>query len=245
MSRRGQYIAFDGIDGSGKGTLLDVMKHDCTQAGLTIFDVPAYQREHHAMPSPELWSAADILFVAEPCHYGIGTTIRESFTAVSKKNLYNPISPTIAFALDRSILLSECIIPALKKGKTIISDRCIAASLAYQIHEPGNTKRFILSQPGNQLALANPPHTLILTMTPPQEAHKRLSTRTKQDGNRYEALSYAKQVDTVYRSPWLKKLFETAGTRVITIDTTTTIEQTREKAHIIAHSIINKKPIHI
>jgi len=103
------YIAFEGIEGSGKSTVL-------ARVAESLRSAP------HNM---------DVLCVREPGGTGIGEEIRGV--------LLNPRSETMShrteaslFAAGRGQLVEEVIVHALEAGKVVLSDRSAYSSLAYQ-----------------------------------------------------------------------------------------------------------------
>lgn len=101
----GLYIAFEGIDGSGKTTQLDYLYQYFEDQG------------------------KDVVKVKEPTREG---PIGELIHKVLQKKI---IVPRVAFqyllAADRQVQLETTIIPALKEGKIVISDRCFWSSIPY------------------------------------------------------------------------------------------------------------------
>lgn len=104
----GKYFAFEGIDGSGKTTQVQKLAEYFKQQG------------------------KELLITKEPTHNIVGELIH--------KVIYKEISmPSMAlqhlFAADRSLHLEEEVIPALKSGKVVISDRSLWSAVAYGISD--------------------------------------------------------------------------------------------------------------
>jgi len=103
MKRKGSFIVFEGLDGAGSTT-------------------QAYMLEQYLKQSTK------VLLTKEPTQYIFGGMIR----AVLKGDL-NISAQTLQllFAADRAHHLDKEILPALKRGFTVISDRYMFSSLAY------------------------------------------------------------------------------------------------------------------
>ncbi|GAB4301773.1 MAG: dTMP kinase [Myxococcota bacterium] len=107
MAAKGNFIVFEGIDGSGT----------TTQAALL----------HKAFVERERGA----LLTCEPTDGAIGKLIRD----VLKKGSHNKLEPdslALLFAADRIEHYRKTIRPALEKGNYVISDRYVYSSLSYQ-----------------------------------------------------------------------------------------------------------------
>jgi dTMP kinase len=100
---RGLFVTFEGIDRSGK----------TTQAGLLVDAL-----------------GDDALGVREPGGTPAGEKVRELLKDPSVS--LSPEAEALLFAAARSELVAEVILPALEKGKVVVSDRFLDSSLAYQ-----------------------------------------------------------------------------------------------------------------
>ncbi len=104
----GKYYAFEGIDGSGKTTQVQKLAEYFRKQG------------------------KEVLITKEPTHNVVGELIH--------KVIYKEIAmPSMAlqhlFAADRSVHLETEVIPALKKGTIVISDRSLWSAVAYGISD--------------------------------------------------------------------------------------------------------------
>ena len=101
-------ISFEGIDGCGKTTQIQALKHHLENLGYNV------------------------LCLREPGGTSFGEKLREAILESSNKIL--PISEAYLFASSRAQLLSELVIPFISKtNKNIcILDRFIHSSIAYQ-----------------------------------------------------------------------------------------------------------------
>ncbi|MBT0160412.1 dTMP kinase [Candidatus Bathyarchaeota archaeon A05DMB-2] len=105
MDRKGVFICIEGLDGCGK----------TTQAKLLAGKL---QKSHSA------------IYTAEPSRGSIGTFIRKSILYREKR--LPSVVEALLFAADRVEHVQNEVLPALRQGKLVISDRYVYSSLAYQ-----------------------------------------------------------------------------------------------------------------
>ena len=100
------YIAFEGIDGSGKTSIIK-----------NLSDILKSQNKEHTI-------------VREPGGTSVGEGIRELL--LSYEYQVNPLSEALLFCAQRSQLIEEIVLPTLKNGVIVLSDRSAYSSVAYQ-----------------------------------------------------------------------------------------------------------------
>jgi len=104
---RGRLISFEGLDGSGKTTQLDML---------------------------ERWlSTQHISYIRtrEPGGTSLGVEIRQLL--LNRPELaITPLAETFLFQADRAQHFAQLILPALARGTLVITDRCFDSSIAYQ-----------------------------------------------------------------------------------------------------------------
>ena len=229
----------DGIDGSGKSTILDAWKKEISERGNGIFDLKNYWQETGRYPELAEMRAYDFIFSCEPTYTGIGKVIREEL--VSNQNDYPAVAIAHAFSLDRLVLYKKIIIPLLQQGKCVIQDRGVSSSLAYQsLQSEELTLDKLAALPGNNLALENRPDHLVLAELAAEEAIKRLGARSdKQDNAIFERLEFLKRLETRYRDENFRNLFIDRGTKIIGLPTDVTIDIMKEQAVILLRRILS------
>ncbi|HLD60898.1 MAG TPA: hypothetical protein VJA27_02080 [Patescibacteria group bacterium] len=206
------FIMVDGIDGSGKSTVITAWKEHLAAAGNTIFDLREYWKEHGTYPHFSELKSYDFIFSAEPTYVGMGKVIREEL--IRKGTHYPPLAIAEAYSLDRLILYENSIVPALKAGKWVIQDRGVSTSLCYQV-SGGLDEKTVRELPGNAFALTHRPDHLLIITVPPETALKRLAGRSdKQDNVIFEQLEFQTRAAERFISPEFKQLFTKAGTAV-------------------------------
>ena len=105
MSKQGAFICIEGLDGCGK----------TTQAKLL---------------AKKLGKSHNAVYTAEPSRGKIGTYIRNSYLYGEKR--LSIVLEALLFAADRIEHLETEVLPALREGCLVISDRYVYSSLAYQ-----------------------------------------------------------------------------------------------------------------
>ncbi len=121
QDKKGTFIVFEGGEGSGKDTNIDQLKKD-------------YKNN------------TDIVFTREPGGTAIGENIRELLFSDTSSSM-SIKAELLLFLSARAQLLEEVIIPSLKSGKTVVSNRFGLSTIAYQIYGRGRQEylQFLLT----------------------------------------------------------------------------------------------------
>ncbi len=104
---KGKFIVFEGIDGSGKTTQLNLLAEDLRRRGFTVLDT------------------------REPGGTRVGEAIREILLNPAYSELA-PRAEALLYAAARAQHVVQVILPALNKGEIVLCDRFIDSSLTYQ-----------------------------------------------------------------------------------------------------------------
>jgi dTMP kinase len=105
MEQKGAFICIEGLDGCGKTTQTKLL-------------VERLQKSHGTV------------YTAEPSRGKIGTFIRKSILYGEKRP--SSVAEALLFAADRVEHVDNEVLPALRQGKIVVSDRYVYSSLAYQ-----------------------------------------------------------------------------------------------------------------
>lgn len=205
----------DGIDGSGKSTVVNAWKEYLTNAGNAFFDLKEYQKKFDRYPDYHETKSYDFIFSHEPSSAGIGRVIREEF--IRNDTNYPPLAIAEAYALDRLVLYKKIVVPALAEEKCVITDRGVSTSICYQnILDPKNLTFDALGKiPGNAFTLQHPPQHLILIDIDPKVALQRLGGRVgKNDNAIFEKLDFLTKAANIYKSEAYRHFFTKLGTKV-------------------------------
>jgi len=222
--KKGILVIVDGIDGSGKGTIIQHFGQWARKKKMKVLDLRKYGQKYHSLPDPAELKKYDAILSAEPTFSLIGRAIREELVKDNGRE-YSAHATAQAFSLDRYLLYQRIIIPSLEQGKFVFQERGLTTSIAYQplqaepIYLPE-----ILSYEGNKLALKYRPDLLIITELPPQLVIKRLDSRlAKKDDAIFENLPFLKKAAKQFSAKWFKKIFEAEGSQVCYLDSSQSI----------------------
>jgi dTMP kinase len=102
----GAFITFEGIDGCGKSTQLRLLASELRVRGL------------------------EIVTTREPGGTRLGQRLRAALLDVEEQ--VDPLAELLVFAADRAHHVRTLLLPALKAGRIVLSDRFADATVAYQ-----------------------------------------------------------------------------------------------------------------
>ncbi|MCE5336638.1 MAG: dTMP kinase [Desulfobacteraceae bacterium] len=108
-----KFISFEGIDGCGKSTLMEQLSHWLATAGIPC------------------------IMTREPGGTPIGEKIRELLLATSSAGM-STRAEMLLYSASRAQLTDEVIVPAMKKGTWVLTDRFVDATFAYQGYGRGH-----------------------------------------------------------------------------------------------------------
>jgi dTMP kinase len=106
MAKRGLFIVFEGIDGSGKDTHIKLLSEELRQQGQNVLET------------------------AEPSDNEVGALLRR-YQRKSGRRLPAE-TEALLYTADRYEHLRNIVEPALKKGQIVLSNRYFYSTLAYQ-----------------------------------------------------------------------------------------------------------------
>ncbi|MFA6099300.1 MAG: hypothetical protein WC750_00290 [Patescibacteria group bacterium] len=241
----GLHAIIEGIDGSGKSTVLNACRAWAEERGVTFFNTIEFSEREGRLPSVEEMGQATGLITAEPTFCWVGKAIREEIIAKHENSdtrhvIRDPSEPSEishvtchesrytgwetaqAYALDRLVQFRRLIIPFLQghPERIIFQDRGLGSSLAYQpLQDTTLTTEQIITLPGNAQTLAFAPNLLILIRTEAAAAMARLAGRTeKQDGDIFEEPNFQQKLVQRYLSDDVLGPFKKAGTNIAEVD---------------------------
>lgn len=220
MARRGRFVVVDGIDGSGKGTLVSALKRWAIRRKLKVLDLRAYGKWHETLPTPEEVRRYEVVVSAEPTFSLVGRAIREEIVQDNRR-LYPAEVVADAFSLDRYVSYQRVILPAIRAGIDVFQERSFTSSVTYQpLQSPSVTVRKLLRLPGNALGLRHAPDLFVVADVEPSVALKRLrGRRGKRDNSIFERLQFLTRLRKQFNSNRLRRLLRRARTKVVYLDT--------------------------
>ncbi|MEK7644138.1 MAG: hypothetical protein AAB390_02440 [Patescibacteria group bacterium] len=213
------FIIIDGIDGSGKSTIINNWTTYLRSQNKKIFILKDYWREFHTHPTFAEIEKYDVVISAEPTNVWTGLAIREEL--IKNGNDYPAETIAEAYALDRFMLYRRLIIPYLNLGKIVIQDRGVSTSLCYQpIQSQNLSMDDVAVIEGNALALKHAPDHLVIADVPAEIALARLDERTdKQDTAIFEKLDFLQKARTKFTDENYLSYFKKQGTKIHILDT--------------------------
>ena len=152
----GKFIVIEGNDGSGKTTIAKLLEAHMAAVGLDVV------RTRQPGGSPAAEKIREMIF--DLCETEIDHTSCAAF---------------YLFMAARAAAYSQTIIPALREGKTVISDRSDVATQVYQ--EPENIPQMTMSLYRDiirQVTNDHQPHLTIYLRTSPEVSFKRIQARS-------------------------------------------------------------------
>ncbi len=150
------FLVFEGLDGSGKSSLMRVLESELSRRGVIY---------HHTR---------------EPGGTPLGEEIRN---IILRKGASNPVprAELLLYQVSRAQHVDEVIKPRLAKGEWVLSDRFSASSVAFQAGGRAISEQDVLSL--NQFATAGLAADLtILLDISVEESRRRQAHRTTQTG---------------------------------------------------------------
>ncbi len=183
---RGIFISVEGTDGSGKSTQLELIK--------------------------DYFKSDNLVFVREPG----GTKLCEKIRDIIINNDMCPESEALLYAASRAELANKVIMPALKSGKTVICDRYIDSSIAYQGYGRKMGIEKIIEINSFVFNNCMPDMTLFFDITP-EECILRKKEQKELDRIESESLDFHKRVykgylDICYKYPSRVRSINAVGT---------------------------------
>jgi len=232
----GLFVMIDGLDGVGKDTIMEALKHMLIDKGKSVFELKSYWSNYGFHPELKDFVTSDVVMSSEPTSVGIGSAIRREIIANHTGRQYSARATANAYALDRLVLYKRVLLPALAVGKWITQSRGVSTSLAYQplqaqTQQDSLPLEEVMALEGNVLALENAPDLLIIpTVADVDELARRLASRQKKDDAIFENVPFQKQLKLVYESDSFRELFEKRGTIVRYFDAGVSVEHSRSEA---------------
>ncbi len=150
MNGKGAFITFEGIDGSGKTTQLELLYKEL------------------------LSRKVDVIKTREPGGTIPGERIRNLLS--DKQFNMEPVTELLLFFSSRVQLIEELIKPALKTGKTVLCDRFHDATVAYQSYGRGLSMDMVTTLEKAFVLPVKPDRTFLLDC-PYEVAKNRMSAR--------------------------------------------------------------------
>jgi dTMP kinase len=163
------FVTFEGLDGSGKSTQVELLRAHLEESG------------------------REIVATREPGGTRLGEEIRELLLGGTE---ISPWAEAALFAAARAELVAEVIRPALERGADVVCDRYLDSSLAYQGIARGLGVDRVLALNTDAIRGLIPDVTFLLLIDPEEAALRsgEASDRIEREGG-----EFLREVDKAYR----------------------------------------------
>jgi dTMP kinase len=169
----GTFIAFEGIEGTGKSTQARLLARALTE------------RSH------------SVVLTAEPGGTELGQRIRSLLLDVRHSGM-EPVTELLLYSAARRQHLSEVILPALEEGKVVITDRFSDSTLAYQGYARG-LDRELIARLDTWVTGGRKPHLTLLLDTDVETGLTRNRQAEKVDRLELEDVAFHRRVREGFR----------------------------------------------
>lgn len=168
----GKFIVFEGIDGAGKTTQMRLLAEVLESRGIPV------------------------LCTREPGGTSIGKRLRELLLDPACRDI-TWRTEAFLYAADRAQHVTEKILPAIRRGETVLCDRFLYSTLAYQGRGRGLQEDFLLAL--NNLATGGlEPDVVILLDLPAGEGLRRVLGDRRPDRLEVEKEDFFRRVRQGY-----------------------------------------------
>jgi len=167
------FITFEGIEGSGKSTQIDLLYSYLVEKGY------------------------DVLKTREPGGTPLGESVREIL--IKKGRDINPLSEMLLMMAMRSQHVEDVIIPALRQKKIVLCDRFYDATYAYQGYGRGIDRDII--DYINRLATKGiiPDLTILIDFDVEEGLRRKIEDKGQMDRFEGEDISFHKRIRQAYK----------------------------------------------
>jgi len=139
--RSGIWITFEGIEGTGKSTQIARLSDRMRRSGLSV------------------------VATREPGGTALGRSLRSLLLRPTDSPM-DPLTELLLYAADRAQHLREVVLPALERGDTVLCDRYLDATLAYQGFGRGLGVDLVLDLHRQEPLDMRPRRTVLLDLDP-------------------------------------------------------------------------------
>lgn len=167
------FITFEGPDGSGKTTQLDMLMPVLEKAGL------------------------DFVRTREPGGTDVGDQIRSVIMNMKNKSMH-PRSEILLFCASRAQLVEELIRPSLAEGKLVLCDRYADSTMAYQGYGHGLDREVLTQLLNFATGGLKPNLTLLFDISAETGLHRRLANHDEWNRMDDYALQFHERVRQGY-----------------------------------------------
>lgn len=210
---RGVFITFEGGEGSGKSTQIELLAKDLRLRGLSVL----VTREPGGTPGAEI--VRDVILGGKAKSYG------------------NDIE-ALLFAVARADHVKELILPALEQGEIVLCDRFLDSTRVYQGLVGDVDRRFLETLEKISIGSLLPDMTIILDLPAKIGINRANCRRGKQAIDRFERDS-----ETIHerRRLGFLRIAELEPERCVVLDATRPIDELAEKISALTQQLLTRR----
>lgn len=186
--KKGLFITFEGLDGSGKSTQIELLHESLSGMGL------------------------DVIKTIEPGGTGLGQKIRDLLLHNSQFDM-DAVTETLLFLASRAELTRKVIGPEINKGKIVISDRFSDSTVVYQGFARGLGASKVIELNDWATGGLRPDITFILDIDPAGCRKREEKSKKQKDRIESEEMEFKKKIYSGYR-----RLSEMFRDRIVLLD---------------------------
>ncbi len=214
---RGYLISFEGLDGAGKTTQMDLLADWLQARGIKY------------------------IRTREPGGTPLGVEIRRLLFHHPELTI-TPLAEAFLFQADRAQHFATVVLPALEQGTLVLSDRCFDSSIAYQGAARGVGTELVerISLLATQGRV--PDLTIFLDLDPAQ-VHQRIDVAQDQSGQREPPSRFdqeSEQFHSRLRAAFLA-LAQAHPERIKVIDAAQSVQQVHRQIVALVEHLLEKK----
>ena len=206
---KGLFISLEGSDGCGKSTHV---------SGLADF---LRSRGH------------DVLLTREPGGCPISERIRNVVLDADATDMTD-LTEALLFAAARAQHVHDAILPALAQGKTVLCDRYVDSSIAYQGVGRGLGEAWVSQINAPAASACMPDLTILFDLNPEQALSRRIQNEAP-DRIEQSSLDFVRKTYAFYR-----QLAQREPDRIRTFDASGTIEEVAQRLHAFTAALLDE-----
>lgn len=206
------FISFEGVDGAGKSTQLQLLREYLMEKGV------------------------DCVFTREPGGTPIAEKIRQVILDPANVGM-SVITEAFLYAASRVEHVNHVIRPALQAGKVVVSDRYVDASLVYQGLAGGLPVEFVAQINEMATGALKPHRTIVLDLSPEAAAARKAGTGAEADRMEQKDLWFHEQVRQGYLD-----LAQAEPRRVKLVDASGSVEEVQAQIRKLVDEILPRRP---
>lgn len=207
--KKGIFISFEGIEGSGKSTQAKLLREYLIKSGY------------------------DVMVTVEPGGTRIGEEIRKLLLSLENREMV-PLTELLLYNASRIQLIEEVILPSLKNGFIVITDRFTDSTIAYQGYGRGLPVNLIIEIDRLINGCMRPDLTILLDLDV-KEGLKRNKGINKEDRLELEDIEFHERVREGYLEIASKE-----QKRIKVIDASGSIEDVHGKIKNLVEEFLKK-----